>query len=79
VVPAIIFLTQVLKLWEVMEVNGRSQWPHGLRHELSSLGRTLDREFESHSRHGCLCVRLFYVYVEALRWADPSSKESYRV
>jgi hypothetical protein len=37
----------------------RSQWPRGLRHELSSLSRTL---FESHSRHGrvfifilCLC------------------------
>jgi hypothetical protein len=40
----------------------RSQWPRGLRHELRSLERW-DREFESHSRYGCLCVRLFCVCV----------------
>jgi hypothetical protein len=34
-----------------------------LGHELSSLGRNWDREFKSHSRHGCLCVLLFCIYV----------------
>jgi hypothetical protein len=37
-----------------------------------------DHGFESHSRHGCLFV-LFCVQVVALRWANPSSKESYRL
>jgi hypothetical protein len=37
------------------------------------------RGFESHPRHGCLYVRLFCVYVVALRRADHSSKESYRL
>jgi hypothetical protein len=43
----------------------RSQWPRGLRHEVSfrPLERW-DRGFESHSRYECLyCVRLFYVCV----------------
>jgi hypothetical protein len=38
-----------------------------------------DREFEYHSRHECLCVRVFCVNVESLRRADHSSKESYRM
>jgi hypothetical protein len=40
-----------------------------------------DRGFESHSRHGCLCVRLFCVCVVLCvgsGLADPPSKESYR-
>jgi hypothetical protein len=41
----------------------RSQWPCGLRHELSSLSRSWDRGFESQSKHGCLCVRLSCVCV----------------
>jgi hypothetical protein len=41
----------------------RSQWPRRLRHELSSLARILRSEFESHSRHACLFVRLFCVCV----------------
>jgi hypothetical protein len=41
----------------------RSQWRRGLRHEPSSPARTLDRGFESQSRHGRLCVRLFFVCV----------------
>jgi hypothetical protein len=45
---------------------------------LRSLGRC-DRGFESHSRHGCLCVHLFCVCVQvaALRGTYHSSKESY--
>jgi hypothetical protein len=42
-----------------------------------------DREFESHSRHGCVsaffCVELSSVQVEALRRADHPSKESYQL
>jgi ABC-type Fe3+-siderophore transport system permease subunit len=40
----------------------RSQWPRGLMNCLLSLERR-DRGFESHSRHGCLCVRLFCICV----------------
>jgi hypothetical protein len=41
----------------------RSQWPRGLRHELSSLEHW-DRRFESHSGHGSLvCMRLVCVCV----------------
>jgi hypothetical protein len=45
---------------------------------------TGSRGFESHSRHGCVCARLFHVCVFCvqkadLRRADPSSKESYRI
>jgi hypothetical protein len=42
-----------------------------------------DRGFESHSRHGCLCAFVpclcCPVQVEALRRADPTSKQSYRL
>jgi hypothetical protein len=39
----------------------RSQYPRGLRYELSSSAQTLSYGFESYSRHGCLCVLLFCV------------------
>jgi hypothetical protein len=52
---------------------------------LRSLGSRV-RGFKSHTRHGCLvCVCVYSVfvlscvYVEALRRADHSSKESYRL
>jgi hypothetical protein len=52
---------------------------------LRSLGRW-DRGFESHSRHGylvCVCVHSVFmlscVQITALRRADHSSKESYRL
>jgi hypothetical protein len=32
----------------------RSQWPRGLRHEMSSVTQTLGSWVESHSSHGCL-------------------------
>jgi hypothetical protein len=38
-----------------------------------------DRGFEFHSRHGCLSVFILFVYVAALRRADPPSKKSYRL
>jgi hypothetical protein len=60
-----------------------SDRPRGLKHELSSPTQTLGSWFESHSRHGCLCsfilFMLFCVQIEALRRADPPSKESYRL
>jgi hypothetical protein len=39
-----------------------SRWLCGVRHKLSSL-EFWDRGFESHSRHGSVCVRLFCVCV----------------
>jgi hypothetical protein len=54
---------------------GRSQWPRGLRHELSSPAQHWNRGFESHLRHGCLCAFILFVLscvqVAALRQADP--------
>jgi hypothetical protein len=38
----------------------RSQWPRGLRHELSLLARTLRCGFESHPRHKCLFAFIPY-------------------
>jgi hypothetical protein len=39
-----------------------------------------DRGFESHSRHGCLFAFILCLcQVAALRWVDPTSKESYRL
>jgi hypothetical protein len=45
---------------------GRWQWPRDLRHELSSLDRTLGSWLRiplNHSKHGCVCMRLFCVCV----------------
>jgi hypothetical protein len=57
----------------------RSQW---LRHWLHPLEHW-DRRFESHSRHwySCTFILCLYcpMYVAALRRADHSSKESYRL
>jgi hypothetical protein len=62
----------------------RSQWPRGVRHEPSSPARTLG-SWVRIPLPACMSVCdysvfvLFCVYVAALRWADPSSKESYRL
>jgi hypothetical protein len=65
--------------------------PSGLRHVLSSLARSRDNWFESHTWHGCLvfvfvcvcvCVCAFFyvcLQVEALRRADHPPKESHRM
>jgi hypothetical protein len=53
-------------LCRVKFITCRSQWPHGLRNRNSL--RPLehwDREFETDSRHGRLCMRLFCVCVVA--------------
>jgi hypothetical protein len=47
----------------VIHYIGWSQWARGLRHEPSSPARRGDRGFESHSRHGYVCVGVFYVCV----------------
>jgi hypothetical protein len=54
----------------------RSQWPSGLRHELSSLVRTLGSWVQILLKAWMsVCVYsvfvLFCVYVAALRWAEP--------
>jgi hypothetical protein len=60
----------------------RSQLPRGLRHELSSLAQTLG---SNHTWGMDIYVHLFCisvlscVQVAALRWSDPSFKESYRL
>jgi hypothetical protein len=60
----------------------RSQWPHGLRHELSSLARKLGSWVRiPHSAWMSVCAFILYlccsVYVAALRRADHSSKVSW--
>jgi hypothetical protein len=60
----------------------RTQWPRGLRYELSSLARTLGSWVRIPLKAWisaiimCLCCP---VYVAALLPADPPSKESYRL
>jgi hypothetical protein len=61
-----------------------SQWPRGLRHELSSLARTLGSSVRIPLEPWIFVLVysvfvLSCVYVAALRWADPPSKESYRL
>jgi hypothetical protein len=41
---------------ETISYHSRSQWPSGLRHELTSLAWTLGSCFRIPSSHGCLCV-----------------------
>jgi hypothetical protein len=62
-----------------------SQWPHGLRHELSLPAQNTGI-MDSNPTQGmdvCVCIYsvfvLFCVQVEALRRADPLSKECYRL
>jgi hypothetical protein len=62
----------------------RSQWPHRLRHVVSSIARKMGSwvriPFEARMCVSAFfCVALSCVYVEALRRADPPSKESYQM
>jgi hypothetical protein len=66
-------------------VKCRSRWPRGLRHELSSLARTLEswlriplKAWVSVCSFGFMSV-FSCVSVVALRLADHSSKESYQL
>jgi hypothetical protein len=57
----------------------RSEWPRGLRHEMSSPARSkvgIAGSNPTQSMDVCLC--LFCVCI-GLRWADPPPKESYRL
>jgi hypothetical protein len=57
-----------------------SQCPRGLRHELSSLARKLRSRVRIPLKAWMsVFVRSFCVWVEALRGADPPSKELYRL
>jgi hypothetical protein len=63
---------------------GRAQWPHSIRHVLSSLARTLGLWVRIPLKAWMsVCVYSMYVlsfvYVAALRRADHSSNESYRL
>jgi hypothetical protein len=49
-------LVAILDMSDNIRLHGRSHWPRGLRHELSSSLERWDRGFESHSTHGCLCA-----------------------
>jgi hypothetical protein len=66
-----------------MLCSSRSWWPSDSVLSRRSLGGC-DRGFESHSGHGCLVFVHMHVFfcvcelVEALRWANHPSKESYR-
>jgi hypothetical protein len=72
------------KLSAIFFISRRSQWPRSLRHELSSLARTLSwvriplkAVLSVYAIILCLCCPV--VYVAALRQVDNSSKESYRL
>jgi hypothetical protein len=79
------FLTCSFYLITLSEEYGcRSQCPRGLRHEKSSLAGTLGSWVRIPIKTWMsVCVHfvfvLFYVYIQALRRADPPSKESYRL
>jgi hypothetical protein len=57
----------------------RSQWPRGLRHELSSPAPTLRSWVRIALRHGCLCVfcvRFFCFYIV---WNETASRPNKKV
>jgi hypothetical protein len=56
----------------------RSQWPRGLRHEMSSFARTLGPCDQISLKARCAFI-LCLCSVAALRLAAPKSKESYRL
>jgi hypothetical protein len=64
-------------------LQSRSDWPRGLRHEMSSLARTLGSWVRIPLKVWMsvweYSVVLFCVFVPILRRADPPSKESYRL
>jgi hypothetical protein len=67
-----------------MSSGRRSQWLSGLRHEPSSSDRTRGSWVRITLKSWIsVCFYstfvLFCVYVAALRWTDPPSKESYRL
>jgi hypothetical protein len=51
-------------------LRGRSQWPRGVRHELSSPAPTLRSLVRILLRHGCLCVFCvrFFLFLHRLKW-----------
>jgi hypothetical protein len=56
----------------------RSQWPRGLRHELSSPAPTLRSWDRIPLRHGCLCVRFFCFYIVSSETASRPNKRLIR-
>jgi hypothetical protein len=74
----------ILRHFTVVIQPNLSQWPRGLRHELSSPSRTLGSWVGIPPKAWVsMCVYsvfvLLYMYVASLRLADPPSKEFYRL
>jgi hypothetical protein len=71
-------------LWIRKCISGRSHWPHGLRHELSSAAQTLVSWVQI-PLETWMSVCVYFVFmpssvqVAALRRADPPTKGSYRL
>jgi hypothetical protein len=65
---------------QVTALMGRSLWQRRLRHELSSPAQTLGSWVRILLEAWMsVCVYSVFVQVAVLRWADPPSKESYRL
>jgi hypothetical protein len=79
-----VFHAELYYFWIVVICICRSQWPRGLRHELSSPAQTLGSwvRIPLEARMS-LCVYSVFVLscvqVAALQPADPPSKEFYRL
>jgi hypothetical protein len=77
------FLGNIYKLYNIFTswcLTGRSQWLRGLRHEMSSLSRTLGLWVRIQLKTWMsVCVYSVFMQVAALRRADLASKESYRL
>jgi hypothetical protein len=78
-------LVKTVKTYCVLVIcKGRSQWPRSLRHELSSPARTLGSWLRIQLKAWTsVCIYSVFVLscvqIAALRQADPTSKEAYRL
>jgi hypothetical protein len=82
--PLIVTYDAVIYKITCISLLSRSQWPRGLRHELSSPGQTLE-PWVPLPLEVWIFVYIYSVFllscvqVAVLRRADPPSKESYRL
>jgi hypothetical protein len=70
---------KVHSLYTYISVSSRSQWPRGLRYELSSPAQTLGSWVRIQLESWLSVFVLSCMQVAALQQADPPSKESYRL
>jgi hypothetical protein len=54
--------------WRLLVLILVSQWSRSLRHEPSPPLERLDRGFECHSRHGCLCAFILRLFCCVCSW-----------